>query len=86
MDPHDLAFGFSVFFMVNVNCIPFLVTIPKVIRLGSETELPNINVVLVVSALLVFIDTYLVRGFKILSIVADYAFEDIWYNVDFGIS
>ena len=62
---------------------PFLATISRVIQLESATELFNTKVALIVAALLAVVDIYLARGFKILSIAADYIFEVIRHNEDF---
>ena len=63
--------------VVKINGISFLATISRVIKLGLATELPNTKVLSIVSAQLVIVNTYTTRGFKILAIVADYAFEAI---------
>ena len=42
--------------VVKVNGIPFLVTISRVIKLGSATELVNTKIPTIVSALLVIMD------------------------------
>ena len=65
---------------VKVNGIPFLVTISRVIKLGSATELVDTKIPTIVSALLVIMDQYKVRGFNVLAIAADYAFEPIRQN------
>ena len=69
--------------VVKINGIPFLSTISRVVKLGSATELPNCKVESIVSALLVIIDTYIARGFSVIAVAADYAFEAIRENEDF---
>ena len=69
--------------VVKVNGVPFLSTISRVVKVGSATELPNCKTESIVSALLVIIDTYIARGFSIVAIAADYAFEAIRENEDF---
>ena len=68
--------------VVKVNTIPFLATTSKVMKLGSATELINTKKI-IVSALLVLVDIYTTRGFKILVIVADYEFEAMQQDEDF---
>ena len=69
--------------VVTVNGIPFLATISRVIKLGSATELSNTKIATIDQALLVVINTYTRRGFKVLAIAADYAFEPMRQNEDF---
>ena len=69
--------------MVKVNCIPFLATISRVIKLGSATKLPDMKVGSIVSALITIANVYVARGFRILSVAADYAFEAIRHDEDF---
>ena len=69
--------------VVQVNGIPFLSTVSKAVKLGTCTELSNTKVPMIVAALLVVVDTYKSRGFTILAIAADYAFEAIRINEGF---
>ena len=69
--------------VVKVNGIPFLATISRVIKLGSVTELLNTKKPFIVSALLVIVNIYTARGFKILAIAVDYAFDATRQNEDF---
>ena len=61
MPPHiltnhpDVIIGIDV---VNINGIPFLATISRVIKLGSATELINTKVGSIVKVLLVIINVY----------------------------
>ena len=70
--------------IVKVNGIPFLTTISRVIKLGTATELPDTKAPTIVKALLVIVNMYLARGFRILAIAADYAFEAIRHDEDFA--
>ena len=66
-----------------MNGIPFLVTISRVIKLGLATKLINTKIPTIVPALLVIMDQYKARGFNILAIAADYAFEPMRQNEAF---
>ena len=49
-------------------------------KLGSDTELLNIKVPVIISALLVITGMHTARDFEILAIVKDYTFEGIRQN------
>ena len=66
--------------VVHVYGIPFLTTIFRVVKLGSETKLSNTKDETIVKALLVIINTYEARGFRVLLVAVDYAFEAIRTN------
>ena len=68
----------------KVNGVPFLATYSRVIKMGSATELPSTKAKPIVAALLVIIKYYIVRGFRVGAIAADYAFEAIRHNEDFA--
>ena len=69
--------------VVKVNGIPFLATISRVIKLGSATKLPDMKVGSIVSSIITIVNVYVARGFRILSVAADYAFEAIRHDEDF---
>ena len=70
-------------YVVKINGIPFLSTVFRVVKLGTCTELLNTKIETIVAVLLVIVDTYMSRGFGILVIAADYAFEAVRTNEDF---
>ena len=69
--------------VVKVNDVPFSATISRTIKLGSATELQDTKIKTIVTALLVIIRIYTQRGFKVIAIAADYAFEAMRQNEDF---
>ena len=68
---------------MKVNGTPLLSTMSRAIKLGTSTELSKTKVQEILSALIVVIDINKARGFRILAITADCAFEAIRENEDF---
>ena len=69
--------------VVKINGMPFLSTISRIIKLGSCTRLLNTMIETIVPALLVITDTYTSRGFSIMEVAVDYAFEAMRTNQGF---
>ena len=61
--------------VVKINGTPFLRTTSRVVKQGMCTELPDTKTTSIVAALKIVINTYKSRGFSILAITNNYAFE-----------
>lgn len=63
--------------MVKVNKVPFLVSISRILRFGTTTELWDLKIDTLVPILVRIVGIYQSRGFEVMAIAADGAFEQM---------
>ena len=66
--------------VMKVNKVPFLVTIGAVVKFGSASELRNMKTSTIAAALIVVLEIYHNRGFRIICIACDNAFDPLIQN------
>ena len=69
--------------IMKVNKIPFLASISQVIKLGSATELTNMQIDTIVDTIVTLLQIYTSRGFKVTAIAADNGFAALMDNEKF---
>ena len=63
--------------VLKVNKIPFLASISQVIKMGSATELTNLQVPTIVETITILLKIYASRGFKVRVIASDNGFNPL---------
>ena len=67
---------------VKVNKVPFLTSLSRVVRFGTITEMWNLKITSIVTIVIRIVGIYRARGFKVIAIAADGAFEPMKQNDD----
>ena len=74
----DIMIGMDV---VKIKTVPFLTSISRVARFGTVTKLWDLKITSIVAIVTIIVGIYRARGFKVIAIAVDGAFEPM-RNID----